>query len=587
MTELYHSSVSVFKHMAAMIAALGRINISSMAGKGIRQTVVRSSVFFLALIFAFNVFSQQHHVYPPDTTFVTTMINPDVLGDIAPGDVIFLHAGNYHQILVQNIHGSPTQPVRLVNQGGVVNVGSERAYYGISFRNCTYIEIAGAGECGSNYGFVISHLRGAGLSFGHLSSHVSASHIHIHNTSLAGIMAKSDLDCSLSASRDNFKMYNIVLHSNWLHDIGMEGMYIGSTFFHDPRTVICNGSDTLIAYTHELDGVWIYNNIIERTNRNAIQVSSAVSNCNIYDNRISYDSQMETPNQMGGIIIGGGSNCNCYNNRISHGKGTSIQVFGRGNMFIYNNIIEYPGRSIGGDSPSQSPQHGIFVQSKNSNEYVLLNIFNNTIVSPRSRGIWFFQSQANMSEVQNNVVIDPGSYEVIGFKAFIEARVILYESRNYYYTRIEEVKFVDAAAGDYSLSASSPLIDGGTDLSNFGITYDFYYNPRPMGFAFDVGALEFEQENIQKPNNQIEVFPNPAHDDLWVLYYNPLDYQGNVVIEIIDLSGKTHRINSSLDILGVRNIFNVKTAGISDGVYLLRFRMNDHVHTQKIIIHRF
>jgi hypothetical protein len=206
MKNFYKYSLSVSRHPDTMAVEYGRINFSAVVTKIIKHFFLRILGVFLILASALSAFSQEHHIYPPDASFVTTIINPNNLGEVNPGDVIFIHAGNYHQILVQNIHGAPGQPVRLINNGGVVNVGSEGSYYGISFRNCKYIEILGRGECGSNYGFVIAGIRGAGLSFGHLSSHVSASHIHIHNTSLAGIMAKSDLDCTLSSSRDNFLM---------------------------------------------------------------------------------------------------------------------------------------------------------------------------------------------------------------------------------------------------------------------------------------------------------------------------------------------------------------------------------------------
>lgn len=53
--------------------------------------------------------------------------------------------------------------------------------------------------------------------------------------------------------------------------------------------------------------------------------------------------------------------------------------------------------------------------------------------------------------------------------------------------------FVDAAAGDYSLSPGSPCIDAGVPT---GLATDLLGNPRPNGLGIDIGAYEYSLQRI-------------------------------------------------------------------------------------------
>ncbi len=63
--------------------------------------------------------------------------------------------------------------------------------------------------------------------------------------------------------------------------------------------------------------------------------------------------------------------------------------------------------------------------------------------------------------------------------------------QGYYDSIMSEIHFVDALHNNYRLLSSSPAIDYGINLTNYGIIFDFDNYPRPAGNSFDVGAFEY------------------------------------------------------------------------------------------------
>jgi hypothetical protein len=66
--------------------------------------------------------------------------------------------------------------------------------------------------------------------------------------------------------------------------------------------------------------------------------------------------------------------------------------------------------------------------------------------------------------------------------------------------------FVDAAAADFHLQASSPAIDSGTPAEAPAV--DFDGNTRPQGAGFDIGAFE----HGLPPPDEAETSPEPVPD---------------------------------------------------------------------------
>ncbi len=477
-----------------------------------------------------------HLLFPPDNATVT-ILEPATLPGLGPGDVVCLSAGLYHQILVRNLEGQEGQAIQIRNFGGRVVISNE-AHYGISVRHASHLQIRGDGDPDTPFGIAILATNGDGVSFDQLSTHVSLSFTEIANTGMAGVKAKTDPDCSFASLRDQFTMYQTFIHDNVISDTTDEGIYIGSSSYTG-HMIHCNGTDTLV-YSHVLEGVKVFNNLVKRTGKNGIQVSSAVSDCAIYDNRVLFDSQLEIHNQMGGILIGGGSSCDCYNNHIAHGKGSAIEVFGRGNMMVFNNLIEYPGRTYMPDLPHfLFPRHGIDVQDIYTDSDARIHIFHNTIIYPKTDGIRYGNTMLEGSRVQNNIIVAPGSYLQIGNASFVHhPGLALQISNNIRSLSLEAVRFRDAWGGDYRLTALSPAVDSGVDLSYFGIDFDIAYANRPMGAGFDPGVFEYDPDSGHSLEHSMTAYPNPFSEQLHIRYY--LATADQVFIQLADLTGRVY-----------------------------------------------
>lgn len=520
-----------------------------------------------------------NHIIPPKPE-TTTIIDPQTYPDIKHGDVVCLDAGTFHQILIRNLHGTPDQPITFRNASGQSVIHNE-AHYGISVRNSSFLHITGDGVIDIPYGIKISKVGGgSGISLDQLTTNVTISHVEVSNTALAGIIAKTDPDCSFTSLRDVFTMYDIAIHNCYLHNIGMEGLYIGSSFYNG-FTLQCNGVDTVLM-PHVIVGVEVFDNIIHHTGRNGLQINSVVENCRIFNNQIVYDSQSETHNQMGGIQIGGGSSCDCFNNHIAHGKGSGIEVFGKGNMLIYNNLIEYPGRSFKPDVPHyEFPKHGIFIKDVNTDPNSFIHLFNNTIIYPKSNGVLLNNPFLESSRIQNNIVVNPGSYAEIGTKAYVNDEIgNAFVANNLFTSDISFICFADHFNQNYSLAPKSPAIDKGADVGAFGIDFDFNNSPRPKGAGYDIGAFEFDPENFDPDKPTITILPNPFSNYLIIEFC--MENVGDISLHIVDLQGKSvfHGVIRNVDRGSHRKEFILEK--MRSGVYLVTFNTPQHTLTKRM-----
>ena len=356
-------------------------------------------LILFCLIISFNLLAQK------DCHYTITPTNPYFDGSaVAAGSTICLEAGNYNYLHLKNLKGTAAKPITIVNDGKVV-INTDH-YFGIKIAGCQHVKLIAESVSGS-YGIAVLRVAGgAGLSIDELSSDIEVAGLEIANTKIGGIYAKTEPDCSLTSIRENFTMYNLIVRDCYLHDIADEGMYIGSSKYTG-QEITCNGSTTTVL-PHVIEGVQVYNNIVERTGWDGIQVSSATKNCRIYNNIIRHDSQSETVWQMSGILIGGGSTCDCYNNQIYDGKGDGIDVLGKGTSRIYNNLIVRAGKSYD-PSNTTNHKHGIYVGPSPDGTVANYYILHNTIVSPKSDGIYYNNSNTNVNLLANNLIVAPGT----------------------------------------------------------------------------------------------------------------------------------------------------------------------------------
>lgn len=454
---------------------------------------------------------------------------------VGAGDTILLKPGRKQLLILRNLVGSENQPLVVTNGDGLVEINSTH-YFGISIRQCNHLKLSGAGKQGLKYGIQILNIQGSGLSIGDYSTNIEAEKIEIGNILYSGIIAKTEPDCNFD--RNSFIQENTIIHDCHIFNTGTEGMYIGSSFYSG-QTLICDSMPKIVLPAL-LRNVKIYNNIVEHTGWDGIQVSSA-TNASIYNNKVSYDSQEKADWQMTGITLGGGSTGSIYANTIINGEGTGIFTNGLGEISIYNNIIQNPGFS----NNQSSGQYGIYATDAFAYPGMYFYIFNNLILHSKKTGIHLINSlSSDKNIIQNNAISSLGtSASNSGSNPFIEVdgnKVIL--KNNYYSSNDDNMQIAKKCDGEFELNASSPLIDAGNSEMSNHITTDIYGKPRVNGYRIDIGPIESEYsryiEYMQSEPIKDIVYPNPVKQNELVNIIINNEWPGNVKINLIDNAGK-------------------------------------------------
>lgn len=489
---------------------------------------------------------------------------------VLPGDTICLDGGLRTYLLLKNIVGTASQPIIIINSDSKSIIDTDH-FYGIKFSGCKHVKLTGTSSSTNPYGIKINRVgNGAGISIDDLSTNIEIAHVEIANTALGGIYAKTDPNCSFVATRDKFTMFDIRIHDCYLHDILDEGMYIGSSKFTGQYLQDC---DTTVL-PHVIHGVHIYNNIVERTGWDGIQVSSAPSDCRIFNNIIRNDSYRETPNQMSGILVGGGSVCDCYNNQIFDGKGDGMDIFGSGTMKIYNNLIVRAGITYLPDNPNAA-RHGVFIGNAPDASAATLHLLHNTIVSPKTTGIRFFNSNTTNNLVMNNIITNPGSYASNDWRAYFNSDLpeILFSLKNNIFTEnTDPLKFSNYSNDNFDLQANSTAVNNGFFAGLNAISFDILNRPRPHNNGYDIGAFESQdtyagEEEFAAKNMKILVWPNPAITKLFVTIHSP--YPQSAAIQIDDILGNHCYLKPHLSLDSGTNLIEVSIEHWRQGVYFL------------------
>ena len=509
------------------------------------------------------------------------VIEPDVLIidgnnlDYQPGSTICLKGGNKEYLLIQNIHGTADQPVTIVNHQGQVIIDTDH-YFGIKIAHCSFLKFSGTGTEGVPYGFFIKKVsQGAGLSVGDLSTDIEVENVEISHTAIGGVYAKTDPSCNdFSSTRDKFTMYNFIMHDCYIHDIPDEGFYIGSSKYTGQTLYDC---DTVVL-PHVLIGTKIYNNLVENTGWDGIQVSSAEYDCEVHDNVVLNNSTSATPGQMSGILIGGGSRCKVYNNKIMDGKGDGIDLFGLGSQMVFNNLLVRNGKTFN-PNDANDHKHGIYlgmVQGATApNEWNYL--FNNTIVSPKSFGITYHNEESK-AKIFNNVILDPG-YTPAQQNAFINIMTnndFISSENNFTSFNIYDARFISVSDDNYDLQVISPLIDQASDISDFSVDFDIENRDRPFHQHYDLGAYECQSPyiNIGETTDETDIFLYPNPSDQWVKLKTSQKLS-DLSVTLFDLLGNPVMIKRGN--LQQSGKLQINTGSLDEGHYILVLKNKETV----------
>lgn len=259
-------------------------------------------------------------------------------------------------IRFENLSGTRVQPIIIRNCMGVVRLVSNDHQPAL-YAEGEYFKITGKGQDESFMGLEFQASQAAqAISIGK-SSYFEIDHVHISASQFAGIMAKVDPStdfCQKGDRRyDSFIMKHIHIHHNRIENTGGEGIYIGNSFYGGTTSQYCLNNPNCgswicgnIQFPHEVMDVYIWNNTINQTAWDAIQVGSAIHNCFIDNNSISNWGQANESGQNYGIQVGQGSSCQVSRNVLTNGK-TGLHISGLGNTRVENNqLFNFSGNGI-------------------------------------------------------------------------------------------------------------------------------------------------------------------------------------------------------------------------------------------------
>lgn len=402
------------------------------------------------------------------------------------GSIVCLKTGEtYSNLLFSDIVGEPNNPIIIRNCDGVAVISSTQSF-GVKFTGSKHFKLLGDGG-NSEFGIKISTTQGFYLSMEQLTTNFEIAQVEISGNMSNGIGAGAGFAgigvktspyqaCDLFAdpTRTAWVMENIIIRNNYIHDVGGEGMYIGHGFYTGRQENGCS----VVTYSHSITGLRVFDNLIERTGYDGVQIKNADKDCEVYNNIIIDYGQLGESAHNEGLFLGEGVTGKFYNNVIMNGTGNGIQFQGMGNVDIYGNLVSGAGES------GFFGAHGAYVYRIPGGYF---NIINNTFVNSGKFGFVFYNEDGGIKRNVNNIIAGAGeALNPNGADMVVEGN-LLAESP-------AEIGFVDLKNNDYQLKSASPAVDKGVDVSTFiDISQDMLGTSRPQGNAIDVGAIEFKQ----------------------------------------------------------------------------------------------
>jgi hypothetical protein len=483
-----------------------------------------------------------------------------------PGDVICIVASSKKYLGFRNFHGSESDPIIFKNCGGQVIIGNTDWYYGMRMDNCRYFHITGTGDGGYTYGIKIdgTAYEISGLTIGWLSTDFEVDHVEVLNTGFAGIMAKTDPDCQGNPNRGNFIQKNTSIHDNYIHDVGAEGIYVGFPHYRGIKRE-CNG-DSINVLPHEVHGLRIYQNIIENTGREGIQVGCATTDVEIYNNSIKYFGKANVQWQRSGVHLSTGTTGKFYNNFIYSGTGHGMWLNGHGDNFIYNNLFVDVG---------SSGEDGIMCHDSIVVAGTGYHIINNTFVNMPGFGLKMYTDRNTIFNFQNNIIAGSGK----DFTS-VPPSVAFNSTNNIMDHDIQKIYFMDYAGGNFRLTEISPAVDAGIDMAASGVLMDFENILRPRGKTYDAGAYESPFERMMMG---FFIYPNPVYTIAYITFVLPEDTEGD--LKVYDMHGRVVAIIAKGPFKASEKYEYVyDSIYLAQGVYFYALETDKEVQVKKLLL---
>jgi hypothetical protein len=202
-------------------------------------------------------------------------------------DRLYIPAGVYRSILIGGLPSrAPTRPLVITNLGGQVKIGGFAGNHLLVLQGGQnwiltgrYDPTSRTGDAGfrghaegafkrsqGTYGIFIddafSKVGLSGIAVGAKASDFELEMLEVARAEFAGITAKTDNDGAAT-------MRNVKLHDTYIHDVGSEGIYFGST---QPQP------------QHAFENLHVHDNRILRAGTEALQVGQLGSGCEVEHN---------------------------------------------------------------------------------------------------------------------------------------------------------------------------------------------------------------------------------------------------------------------------------------------------------------
>lgn len=268
--------------------------------------------------FAPQLFSQNTFEITAKMTYVTASTFSPAPG---PGDSVKIQSNRTETLKFFGLQGSENNPIVFINDGGQVDIQTS-AWGALEFKNCKYIKVTGTGDPESHFGFQLTGNE-CGLALSGLSSDCEVEFVEISGgeDTFFGLLAKQDFGGN---PPDPIPQFNkLTIHDLYIHGV-TEGMYIGET------------KSPGMEFRH----LKVYNNVIENTGRESIQIANCVEDIAIYNNLMRNAGTDGLYGQSNLLQIGGNSIADVSNNILIQASTYGIIVLGMGDINISNNYIQ-------------------------------------------------------------------------------------------------------------------------------------------------------------------------------------------------------------------------------------------------------
>lgn len=253
-----------------------------------------------------------------------------------PGDVLVFNGGDYDTFDIRNIHGTPDNPITIINANGQVHTTGTGNQF--RARNLRHIHFSGAGDPNFFYGWLLdgggTAYNGRGMYWSWRSVGIECHHVEIANAGVAGIMVHTVDDTNA-----DYLQGEIGQPSSWLTGANPwidSGYRLHHLYWHDTEQFGGFGEGCYIGNNNadtkdspDMQNMWMWSCVGSTTSAEAFDFKY-MTGARIWD-IWSYDSAYNniSSGQVGGIRLSqgfGGTLSDSYVfDNVGHGLNTNSQ----------------------------------------------------------------------------------------------------------------------------------------------------------------------------------------------------------------------------------------------------------------------